>query len=125
MIAVNGDRYLSDDELIKEVNSFLDNMDEKQRGDYLAKELSDDPEISSILAQYTSASNSPYELQDVLRIIKRIDNNSSKYHIDMVPIYSYVIEAAPYYSKKYRKGTPEEKTEKFRNSVMSNVVIDK
>jgi|GEM_PF-4984440 len=37
-------------------------------------------------------------------------------------LYQYVIETAPYFAKKYQKGTLEEKISKFKKDVMSKVV---
>lgn len=37
-------------------------------------------------------------------------------YFDMNPIYEYILDASPYYAKKYRSGTLEERIEKFRRN---------
>ena len=106
-----------------EVLLFLDNYSEQQRGEYIATKFSESSDVNSLLKMITSSSflNTP-EIQSILSLVKRIDLYSDTYKIDMKPLYQYVIETAPYFAKKYQKGTLEEKISKFKKDVMSKVV---
>lgn len=104
-----------------EVLSFLDNYSEQQRGEYLAIKFSG---FSNGILRTTTSSEflNDRALQIILGLVKRIDLYSDTYMIDMKPLYQYIIETAPYFAKKYKKGTLEERISKFKKDVMSKVV---
>lgn len=107
----------------EQILDFLDVYDSKQRGEFIARCISEDKYLVSTLSNVTS-SHKPDCLSALLCQLKIIDKNSLRYGIDMVPVYSYVIEITPYYAKKYQKGTPEEKVAKFRSKEMSRVDVE-